>query len=225
MNEKDALINQLMIAYGEEGMKNLEIIDVDQTDNELYHISFDDSVEAFIPRFSTKLFPGESRSIPRTSTSPMILKCLLGFGDVGMAYMQDIYDTARFSVMHIYQLQWQHAVKPNTELCPDADYTDEHWLIAATPKTREYYGMIIGSMFLYNIEIEIRSHISRHYTWYLRNQVRLQYIDGVWLEPGYYKITLHDFKSPSFIPELGKNIDIDEISKEEYLHYYQLRTK
>ena len=71
MNEKDALINQLMIAYGEEGMKNLEIIDIDQTDNELYHISFDDSVEALIPRFSTKLFPGESRSMPRTSTSPM----------------------------------------------------------------------------------------------------------------------------------------------------------
>ena len=91
-----------------------------------------------------KLVHGESRAIPRTSTSSSILGCMLGFGDIGRGYLINALDSKNDNTIFIYKMDYDLAVKPSKDLVPDVDYTDEHWLIASSVKTREYTGSIIG---------------------------------------------------------------------------------
>lgn len=219
MTEYESLVESLRIAYGDEFSKMATIIKGDEN-TPLYHISFDNKIRSFVPRFSTKLVHGESRAIPRTSTSSSILGCMLGFGDIGRGYLNNAFDSKNDNTIFIYKMDYDLAVKPSKDLVPDVDYTDEHWLIASSVRTREYTGSIIGKGFLSNIGIDLlRNGSIYNYTWYFILDNKTKFIKGLDLEPGYYRINLLDIGGYDFIPKVGDNIKVEKITKDEFLFH------
>jgi hypothetical protein len=121
----------------------------------LLHISKDTAIPAFTPTVTRRGMEMENRSVPRVSTAPSLVGCIMG-------YSSDLYDfmeqpnsvsaDRQRKIKYrggwgIYGIPFQFALRPSKKLLPDAARTDEHWLVTYDEATVKYEPQLVGKFF------------------------------------------------------------------------------
>lgn len=212
-----ALLTQLELAYGKAKLARLTVVPKSTVDYELYHISTDDKIKEFIPRFSTKTIDGEDQSIVRTSTASTLLGCMKGYGNV-------LY--AKNQIFHVYEMDWKYAVRPDKKLMPDVQYTDEHWLVPYLPNYRSYKGNIVASFQLYRSELYYVDDKVITNSWILvHNTKAIKVTPNIVLESGYWEMECCGWNGYlQWNPILDQTIRFHKLSEAEYNKKRQLTT-
>ncbi|MDH2154281.1 hypothetical protein [Stenotrophomonas sp. GD03657] len=120
----------------------------------LLHLSYDNAISSFQPYVTKRTAEGEDRTVPRISTAPSLLACLMGY----QTELNDFHGRPQVTSADgrkvefaggwiIYGLPFQYAIRPNNKLVPDASRTDEHWLIAYDKMTTQHTPVRVGKVF------------------------------------------------------------------------------
>lgn len=120
----------------------------------LLHLSYDNALSSFQPYITKRTAEGEDRTVPRISTAPSLFTCLMGY----QTELNDYHQRPKVTSADgrkvtftggwiIYGLPFDYAIRPNNKLVPDADRTDEHWLVAYDKMTTEYTPVRVGKVF------------------------------------------------------------------------------
>lgn len=122
----------------------------------LYHVSLDGGINKFIPFVTRRASNKENVSVPRVSTAPTIMGCLIGYmaswSDI--AWPGDKIKSKKFkNGWYLYELSYEYCIKPNKKLLFDQENSDEHWLVTYTPETREYRSTIVAKLFYAEMKI------------------------------------------------------------------------
>lgn len=210
----------------EEMVSQLKIVTKDEVKNGvLYHVSKNGKLTKFIPYVSQRTLDDEDRIFPRVSTSPTLAGCLMG-------YQSDLSDFHRHSSgrslegtpvkfrggWYVYELPFEVAVRPTKELVPDADRSDEHWLLAYDKETAEYQGKMAGRFFYEAVTYlpdKEDTIVSVVIYAAIESDTPVAFNDKVTLTKGYWRLKvvgLHNAESWDKIPE----VNAEQISKIEY---------
>lgn len=129
----------------------------------LLHISKDTDIARFVPGITRRGMKKEDRTVPRVSTSPCLIGCLL-------AYSSDMFDfherkpglkfgEARNVTFKggyvIYGFRFDVALRPNRKLVPDVERTDEHWLVPFDGNHTTYQPETLGKVFYSSVAYEV----------------------------------------------------------------------
>ena len=108
----------------------------------------------FTPRMPQSAMKGENYTCPRVSTSNTLLGCYIGYNrgeyDLIKGYKVDnINESDNYLGGYlISKIDFKHALMPNSALIPDANKSEELWLVNYTPETAEYRPITIGKVFI-----------------------------------------------------------------------------
>lgn len=168
----------------------------------LLHLSKSSEIKRFVPGISRRGSHKEDRTVPRISTAPSLLGCLLG-------YASDIFDFhdrgagLNFSGKKqvpfkggytIYGFPFQAALKPSSFLVPDTQLSDEHWLVPYDSEHSEYHPIQIGKVFYKMISYEVNeSRLSKRVEMYVEVNTEIPiWVDGTQrLTRGYWMLTVY----------------------------------
>ncbi len=121
----------------------------------LLHISTDHYISTFTPSVTRRTADGEDRSVPRISTGPTLIGCMIGYNTLLSDFERPLDRTDDETVFptwtgcwKIYALDYEHALRPSHRLVPDVEISDEHWLVSYSPQTRSYSGIDGGEFFV-----------------------------------------------------------------------------
>jgi hypothetical protein len=121
----------------------------------LLHISTNGKIKEFIPFITQRSANNEDRTVPRISTAPTLLGCLIGYGAASCDFLTDpdgeYGDSSYRGGWYIYGIPFEKALKPAPGLLWDQRYTDEHWLVTYSEDTRVYKPTIFGKCFYKSI--------------------------------------------------------------------------
>ena len=219
----DAVEHQLAISFGKRYKDVTEIVDRStlEKDYQLLHVSDNDHIKAFYPRFSTRTIQNETQSVMRISTSPGILYCILGRGDP-IGENQFIWKN-HATFYTIYGLDWNIAVKPSEKLVLDVPYSHEHWIVVADPNERSYIPVIHGQFFLYQVEAKpSKNLVERHYTFYLKLARPTLLYGDVMLDKGFWEVRVNNWVQP-FTTFSKNNVSIRSIKEGMFTKEYVQR--
>lgn len=147
MNDKE-LVEKFLSNFNNNVLENVTIVSAEEMGQRwLYHISTDPKIKQFIPELTRRTAQKEDRTIPRVSTAPTIIGCLLG-------YQADLYDFLEYSVgidwkggWYIYGFESEVNVRPSKKLLIDVERTDERWLVPYKAEKWRYPAKIVGKFF------------------------------------------------------------------------------
>lgn len=210
---KEAITDMLRLSFGDKLLNNFTILDKERYDHPLYHVSDNGKIKEFTPRFSTRLYTGETKAIMRTSTATSIINCHKGLGAI-VPYEEPSGPREYF----IYEMEWDYCVIPTKKEVPDIQYTKEHWLLAFDLDHRVYKGEVISTFFLSkDTTVYTRSGQLWVETYLLKVSKPVYLTEDVLLKPGFYEVEYRiDGQFLAWKPVLHKNLFIKEISKVEY---------
>ena len=224
-DEKEKIDEYLLTHLGPKALSQVEVVDKPLSKTKLlYHISTDASLKFFYPRVSQKLFPNETTQIPRTSTSPSIIQCILGYGGF---YQDTKYRPEKFNgIYYIYEPFWDIAFKPSKSLVGDVEFTDEHWLLYYKKELYKRACERSGEFFVRSVESVLKGDKSEdEFVLFVKiDKEGVEFLPNKSLKRGYYRITLQNFKIPNYDYELDENIFIEEIDSKQYRWGYAIRT-
>ena len=224
-DDKEKIEEYLLTHLGPQALELVEIVDKAVSSTKaLYHVSTDKTLKFFYPRVSQKLYPNETTQIPRTSTSPSLLQCLLGYG----GFYQDTSLKAKTfnGIYLIYEPEWDIAFKPSKSLVGDVEHSDEHWLLYYKKELYKRPCVRSGEFFVRSIESVLKGNKSEdEYILFLKvDRDGLEFLPGSTLRKGYYRITLQNFKTPRYEYRLDENVFIELIDSKQYQWGYAIRT-
>ena len=225
LEDKEKIEDYLFTHLGPEALSKVKIVDKTMSNVKLlYHISADDKLQHFYPRVSQKLYPNETTQIPRTSTSPSVIQCILGYG----GFYQDLsWHAENFSgIYYIYEPKWDIAFKPSKSLVGDVEFSDEHWLLYYKKEHYQRTSERSGEFFVKSFDCVLKgSGSDDEYILFLKvDKDGLEFLPGKQLRRGYYRITLQQFKTPNYGYRLDENVFIEEIDSKQYRWGYAIRT-
>lgn len=223
--DKEKIEDYLLTHLGPQALSKVKIVDKTMSNVKLlYHISTDDKLQHFYPRVSQKLYPNETTQIPRTSTSPSVIQCILGYG----GFYQDLsWHAENFSgIYYIYEPKWDIAFKPSKSLVGDVEFSDEHWLLYYKKEHYQRTSERSGEFFVKSFDCVLKgSGSDDEYILFLKvDKDGLEFLPGKQLRRGYYRITLQQFKTPDYDYRLDENVFIEEIDSKQYRWGYAIRT-
>lgn len=223
--DKEKIEDYLFTHLGPEALSKVKIVDKTMSSVKLlYHISADDKLQHFYPRVSQKLYPNETTQIPRTSTSPSVIQCILGYG----GFYQDLsWHAENFSgIYYIYEPKWDIAFKPSKSLVGDVEFSDEHWLLYYKKEHYQRTSERSGEFFVRSFDCVLKgSGSDDEYILFLKvDKDGLEFLPGKQLRRGYYRITLQQFRTPNYDYRLDENVFIEEIDSKQYRWGYAIRT-
>lgn len=210
---REKITEMLTLSFGEKLLDHFTILSYDETKKALYHVSDNPRIKEFTPRFSTRLYTGETKAIMRTSTSPTVLQCHKGLGWI-IAYDEKRGPLEQF----VYEMEWDWSVKATKKEVPDINYTDEHWLLAFDMDHRVYKGEIISTFFMMKDTTVYHKTGQSFFTTYLFKVIKPMLLaETIELKPGYYEVE-YQMEEPflKWKPILDKNLFILPITKAEY---------
>lgn len=225
LEDKEKIEDYLFTHLGPEALNKVKIVDKTMSSVKLlYHISADDKLQHFYPRVSQKLYPNETTQIPRTSTSPSVIQCILGYG----GFYQDLsWHAENFSgIYYIYEPKWDIAFKPSKSLVGDVEFSDEHWLLYYKKEHYQRTSERSGEFFVRSFDCVLKgSGSDDEYILFLKvDKDGLEFLPGKQLRRGYYRITLQQFRTPNYVYRLDENVFIEEIDSKQYRWGYAIRT-
>jgi len=122
---------------------NVEIITPeDLGQNFFLHIDIK-TPPVFFPMVSKRAMHGEDNNVPRITVCDNIVDCIRGY----CAVYDNFINNKAFSY-EINILYFEKALKPNNKLVPDADYTNEYWLVTYNKETSKYKPLTTGGFFI-----------------------------------------------------------------------------
>lgn len=141
----------------EQVQRNVQVVDPEQLGQDyLLHISTDTKIKKFIPSVGKRLSGMEDRTVPRISTAPTILGCMIGH----VVSMNNFLNLASDGTEDndgykggfiIYSFPFRAAIKPAAKLLWDTKISDEYWLVTFDEGSVEYIPETAGFMFIESI--------------------------------------------------------------------------
>jgi len=179
-----------------------------------------------IPNVSKRAAPSEDNTIPRVHVSPSLLGCLRGYASfiddtryVPTGAKSDTW----LGGYYIYVLPFQAALKPSLKLVYDADYSDEHWLVAYNTETRFFKPSAVLKIVLSELKIVPGMKERSFYITYLlenTSDITIKLSDDVELSPGYWEITLKTVERHS-----GSNRNAKVKTEDDLCKYHKVTKK
>jgi hypothetical protein len=170
----------------------------------LLHISIDNLLERFQPSVTKRTADGEDRGIPRISTAPSLIACLMGYQS-DLSDFHEVPETRSFDGTRkvvfkggwiIYGFPFDVAIRPSKALVPDADRTDEHWLVTYDRFTTDYRPVRVGKVFYDRVEYQGSSQETPHVEVTMLIEVHPEmtlWLGGRYrLRAGYWRVVIRD---------------------------------
>lgn len=199
--------------------KNMTVVRREELPNKaLYHISTNPKIPVFIPMVSNRVANKEDNRVPRVCTAPSIVECMGGYGAVYHDFYGDGKNEAQWTV---YSFDFDYAIRPTKKLVPDAHVTNEHWLIAYSPETREYRADKLGTVRMTSFTtrwINGVNVLSLELVVAVTGDTPILFSDGVLLERGFHLV---DVKNWYGCGQTLKDIVVEtkSLSRAEYQQY------
>lgn len=125
--------------------------------DKLLHISTDPKIKQFVPNITKRTANNENRSVPRISTAPSLLGCLIGYCAAALDFSQGDHHPDWLGGWYIYGIPFELALKPSPKLLHDQRNSDEHWLITYSETTRSYAPTKLGKFFYRSVISQART--------------------------------------------------------------------
>ncbi len=168
--------------------KNCEVVTPGQLGQKLLlHISVDHYRPKFVPSVTRRSMADEDRQVPRISTAPTLVGCIVGYSSLLYDYGNPINEKFKENnrsykwegTWAIYGLPFDLALRPNEKLLPDAPRTDEHWLVTYSKDTISYKPTMVGEFFIESIrQFRLGGHLVEH----VELMVRVDDEDGLFFD-------------------------------------------
>ncbi len=193
----------------------------------LLHISKDTDLKRFVPAITRRGLKGEDRTIPRISTAPSLIGCLLG-------YSSDLHDfherkpglrlNEQKSVPFkggyvIYGFPFTAALRPSRKLVPDVERTDEHWLVAYDSDHTYYTPRQLGKVFYSEVRYQILAGKPQHR---IEMYVEVSTPTPIWLSArqrltqGFWRVTVTDLHHSARWDQLV-DLQVEAIDQRNYM--------
>jgi len=175
--------------------RNVEIISPDDLKQPfLLHISKDNNIKVFIPAISTRQATSEDRTVPRVTTAPTLLGCIIGYAVSNQDFF-NAKDDNYLGGYKIYALPFEAALKPNGRLVYDQRNSDEHWMIAYDKDTSSITPEKVGRLFYQSIQFVPRKDHGKEPagegTLYIEitKEEGIRFSKNIFLDKGFYIVT------------------------------------
>lgn len=183
--------------------------------------------EAFVPRMPKSAMSSENDSVARVTVATTILGCYIG-------YFRGEYDIEHGVHQHadnesdpyrggyeISKLDYVHALKPDIEMCGDADHSGEIWLVPYNEKHTKYVPVKLGKLFCtrmtYYPMASGRPHLSLTLVVENYSDEEIKLTNQTKLDPkSYTKIDLEWGNVFERHVDIDNKIKLTSITKEEY---------
>lgn len=115
----------------------------------LLHVSTNPKIKEFVPSVTRRTGADENRSVPRVSTAPSLIGCLIGYiaSWSDFAHPEEGKKGKLLQELTIYQFNTPLCLRPNTKLLYDQKESDEHWLVGYSRDTMGYTPTKVGRFF------------------------------------------------------------------------------
>lgn len=194
--------------------ENLTVIEPTNKVPHLLHITVDPQLPPLFPRVSKRIVENEDSTTGRVCVSAHLEDCISGYAQIdhlfelgqpngvpeGSEFWGSKHEGATFTGgWYIYKIPFTYAFKPNSELVPSADETNEIWLLDID--NTYYVPELIGSFFLESKSIVYRDKKGKEitYKWYYDFKEPVRVNNDKVLEKGTYSST------DSFITKITEN--------------------
>lgn len=203
-----------------------QIVDNDLVGQDyMLHIDMN-TPKVFTPMMPRTADPREDNTTARVTVAPTLLGCYIGYNRAhqdfgkGSAPEQGDEDPYRGGY-DICLLPFQHCLKIDDTLVPDATASGEHWLVGYNEATREYQPEHVGKVFVSKITQQAVSgeKPATLVTMYIQvvREAGFKFSPKVHLSKGYWKVQI-TWKNAS-LPRVDKEeaFEVNTISEEEWL--------
>lgn len=136
-----------------------QIVDADLV-GQPYMLHIDKNTpQVFTPMMPRSADKREDNTVGRVTVAPTLLGCYIGYNRAN----NDFWDGSKKDPekednyrggYDICLLPFQHCLKVDNTLVPDASISDEHWLVGYSEGTRAYQPEHVGKMFLTKVAAE-----------------------------------------------------------------------
>lgn len=201
MNDKQQL-EQYLSNFNNGVADNVTVVSAEELGQRwLYHISVDPKIKRFIPELSRRTALKEDRTVPRISTAPTIIGCLLGYqADLGEFLNNTLGDDWNGG-WYVYGFDSQPSVLPGKKILIDVQTTDERWLVPYRSDKWQYPAKMIGKFYYRKAsvytqgknqkwEVEVLVEVNR--------DAEIRFFDGLTLAEGFWNLTfdrsIHSWK-------------------------------
>lgn len=198
--------------------KVLKIMESTKEIPDLYHISKDGKIPAFIPFVTRRSIQEEDRSVPRVCVSENLWDCFAGYA----AVVED-FDTSPDGFLggyYIYSLPFKQAIIPKTDVLPDVEETNERWIVGYDEEHLEIKPTIIGKVFVRTISNTRNGRkINRQLTLYLevfKDVDRLRVHENLPLTEGFYKLVVDGVVDRKSWNRSAEGVSVSLIEEKEY---------
>ena len=187
----------------------------------LLHISTNGKIKEFTPFITQRSANNEDRTVPRISTAPTLLGCLIGYCAATTDFQYPLDENRSYKGgWYIYGIPFEKAIKPAANLLWDQRYSDEHWLVTYNEDTRHYKPVILGKVFYKEIVSVARTGKMPFKKVTMLVEVNsdepLKFGANVSLTKGYWEITGDEPSNNVESWKHDKEYAVKEISKAEY---------
>ena len=147
MNDKE-LMEKYLSNFNNGVAENVTIVSPSELGQRwLYHISLDPKIKQFVPSLTRRTAQKEDRTVPRISTAPTIIGCILGYQNDINEFLDNDVDDGWKGGWYIYGFESEVSLLPKKKLLTDVRISDERWLVPYTAKKWSYPAKVIGKFF------------------------------------------------------------------------------
>ena len=166
--------------------KSIQVVSSDELNRtHLVHISTNTNIKAFVPMMSGRTMDKEDRGVARVCTAPELLSAMMGYGaafyESTAPKLKKVDDPKWKNGYHIYGLPFQYALRADKKILPDANMTNEHWLVSYNKDTAEHKPVDLGIVFYGDITIKRGAEFTVDTD--VELFIRVDHKDGLWFTP------------------------------------------
>ena len=148
------VVDQYLATVSPKVRENVKVVSPEDLGTDtLFHVTYDPKIRSFNPRVSQKTMSSEDRSLPRVSTSPYIGGALAGYAVVEWEFNSERSRKDFRGGWYIYAIPFEYALKPNKEVQPDVEGTDEIWLVPYNDAQWKIIPKRIGAFFIEELRV------------------------------------------------------------------------
>lgn len=190
-------------------VKNLEIVTKEDLGTPvLYHIAMDKR-KLMVPNISKRALVHEDNTMPRVCVSRNLEECIIGYDallEVILSSLptkeskdkekQHVSQAEYLGGFYIHAIEYEVALKPNSRLIPDANTSNELWLVPYCKMWATYDAEVIGKMLLTRLDFVPLSRgfpeMTATIVIELKSDTPLALTDKITLNKGHWEIRIKE---------------------------------
>lgn len=155
-------IQDWLSLQSKEVQDNVTISDcVNMKQDYMLHID-KETPDVFIPMMPRSAGKTENNTVARITVSPNLIGCFIGYARVEEDFLDESDKIVKkqndFKGGYVIcTLPYLHSIKPSPQMVPDAERSNEHWLVTYNDQTREYAPEKVGKIFVSEVTYIARS--------------------------------------------------------------------